>query len=90
MSASKYRESGQLRRVGAHAGVQTRNTLVGAKKLLPGLGGELGGFLKNLGLNLKFGELETEDIILMLILYLMYRESGEIELLIALGALLFL
>jgi len=36
------------------------------------------------------GELETEDLILLLILYLMYRESGEIELLFVLGALLLL
>ena len=34
------------------------------------------------------GELETEDLILMLILYLMYRESGDIEMLIILGAML--
>ena len=36
------------------------------------------------------GELETEDIILLLILYLMYRESGEVELLIILGAMFLL
>ena len=36
------------------------------------------------------GELETEDLILLLILYLMYRESGEIELLFVLGAMLLL
>lgn len=34
--------------------------------------------------------LETEDLILLLILYLMYRESGDKELLIALGAMLLL
>jgi hypothetical protein len=62
----------------------------GIKNLLPGIGGELGGLLKNFGLNISLGDLETEDIILMLILYLMYRESGDIELLIALGAMLFL
>ena len=32
-------------------------------------------------------ELDTEDIILMLVLYLMYRESGEKELLIMIGSL---
>ena len=36
------------------------------------------------------GELETEDLILLLILYLMYRESGETELLFIMGALLLL
>jgi len=35
-------------------------------------------------------ELETEDLILLLIVYLMYRESGELELLFVLGALLLL
>lgn len=36
------------------------------------------------------GELETEDLILLLILYLMYRESGETELLLIMGAMLLL
>ena len=36
------------------------------------------------------GELETEDLILLLILYLMYRESGDTEMLFILGALLLL
>ncbi len=35
-------------------------------------------------------DLETEDLILLLIVYLMYRESGELELLFVLGALLLL
>ena len=35
----------------------------------------------------KLGELETEDILLMLILYLMYRESGDSELLMIMGAM---
>ena len=34
--------------------------------------------------------LEQEDLILMLILFLLWRESGDKELLIALGAFLFL
>lgn len=37
-----------------------------------------------------FPELETEDIILLLILYLMYRESGDSELLIIMGAMFLL
>lgn len=32
-------------------------------------------------------ELETEDLLLILILYLMYRESGDKELLIIIGAM---
>ncbi|MGI5935206.1 MAG: hypothetical protein ACOX7I_00120 [Oscillospiraceae bacterium] len=43
-------------------------------------------FLKNLGI----GNLETEDILLILILLFLYKESGDIELLIILGVLLFL
>ena len=51
-----------------------------------------GGLLNGLGdigrlLPDKIGELETDDIILLLILYLMYRESGDRELLIIMGAM---
>ncbi len=35
----------------------------------------------------KLSELETEDLLLILILYLMYRESGDRELLIVMGAM---
>lgn len=35
----------------------------------------------------KLGELETEDLLLILILYLMYRESGDKELLVIMGAM---
>ena len=38
----------------------------------------------------KIGELETDDNILLLILYLMYRESGDSELLIIMGAMFLL
>ena len=38
----------------------------------------------------SLGDLETEDIILLLILYLMYRESGDSELLIIMGAMFLL
>ena len=36
------------------------------------------------------GELDIEEIILLLILYLLYRDSGDSELLIIMGAMLFL
>ena len=49
-------------------------SLEGLKNLLPG----------------KAEELETEDIILLLILYLMYRESGDAELLMIMGAMFLL
>lgn len=35
----------------------------------------------------KLNELETEDLLLILILYLMYRESGDRDLLIIMGAM---
>lgn len=50
------------------------SALEGIKKLLP----------------VKTEELETEDIILLLILYLMYRESGDSELLMIMGAMFLL
>ena len=36
------------------------------------------------------GDLETEDLLLLLILYLLYRESGDQDWLVTLGAMLFL
>lgn len=56
----------------------------GPQGLLGGLG-ELGRVLPE-----RIGELETEDIILLLILYLMYRESGDSDLLIIMGAMFLL
>jgi hypothetical protein len=37
----------------------------------------------------SLGDLETEDLLLMLILYLLYRESGDRDWLMTLGAMLF-
>ena len=51
-----------------------------------GGGMDLSGLLSRLSLN----RLEQEDLLLMLVLYLLYRESGDRELLIALGAFLLL
>lgn len=48
-----------------------------------GLGESIGGLLGKL----KFHELELEDIMLLMILYLLYRESGDKELLIIMGAM---
>lgn len=53
---------------------------------LSGLSGELGKLFGKLG-SFSF---ETEDLLLIAVLYLMYRESGDKELLIMMGALLFL
>ena len=64
----------------------------------PARGSGLGDFLPNditgifnkLVPNALRDGLELEDLLLMLILYLMYRESGDKELLIVLGAMLLL
>ena len=45
----------------------------------------IGSLLQN-----SLGGLEMDDIILLLILYLMYRESGDSELLIIMGAMFLL
>ncbi len=50
-----------------------------------GLGEELGKLLPK-----GLPELETEDLILLLVLYLLYRESGDSELLIMMGAMFLL
>ena len=49
---------------------------------MPLLGGSLARLIPE-----KLGELETEDLLLILILYLMYRESGDKDLLIIMGAM---
>ena len=68
-----------------------------AKVGLFAVGGGLGGLISGLPSSLEAllsrllpDSLETEDLLLMLILYLMYRESGDRELLIIMGAMLFL
>lgn len=54
----------------------------------PGHGGALPVQLQRLLSGV--GELETEDLLLLLILYLLYRESGDQDWLVTLGAMLFL
>lgn len=51
---------------------------------------DITGIFNKLVPNVFRDGLELEDLLLMLILYLMYRESGDKELLIVLGAMLFL
>ena len=53
-------------------------------------GRKQGGLLGSLASKLDLSKLETEDLILMLILYLLYRESGDEELLIIMGAMFLL
>ena len=50
---------------------------------LDSLGSGLGGLLEKL----NPAALETDDLLLLLILYLLYRESGDTELLLIMGAM---
>ena len=53
---------------------------------LAGLQGMLGGLLERIGP----GRLETEDLMLALLFYLLYRESGDMEFLYLAGGVLLL
>lgn len=61
--------------------------LPGNNKPPPGLPG---GGLQQLLQKFSLADLESEDLLLILVLYLMYRESGDKELLFILGGMLFL
>ena len=54
--------------------------------LVSGIGGGIGGILERLSPD----KLEAEDLMLMLILYFLYRESGDTELLIIMAAMFLL
>ena len=56
----------------------------GPRKQPEGLSGAVGALMKKL----ESVNMETDDLIMALILYLMYRESGDKDLLIMLGAML--
>ena len=59
-------------------------------KTPPGPLRELGRGLDGILSRLDPSRLETEDLLLMLILYLLYRESGDPEWLLTLAAMVFL
>ena len=89
----RFPESGEERRAPPREQIPRRQPPPPArlKPPQPAPGGLLNG-LGDIGRLLpdKIGELETDDIILLLILYLMYRESGDSELLIIMGAMFLL
>ena len=89
----RFPESGEERRAPPREQIPRRQPPppVRLKPPQPAPGGLLNG-LGDIGRLLpdKIGELETDDIILLLILYLMYRESGDSELLIIMGAMFLL
>ena len=89
----RFPESGEERRAPPREQIPRRQPPppVRSKPPEPAPGGLLNG-IGDIGRLLpdKIGELETDDIILLLILYLMYRESGDSELLIIMGAMFLL
>ncbi len=88
----RFPESGEERRAPQREQIPRRQPPpVKPKPPEPAPGGLLNG-LGDIGRLLpdKIGELETDDIILLLVLYLMYRESGDSELLIIMGAMFLL
>ena len=88
----RFPESGEERRAPPREQIPRRQPPpVRPKPSEPAPGGLLNG-LGDIGRLLpdKIGELETDDVILLLILYLMYRESGDSELLIIMGAMFLL
>ena len=89
----RFPESGEERRAPPREQIPRRQPPppVKPKPPEPAPGGLLNG-LGDIGRLLpdKIGELETDDIILLLILYLMDRESGDSELLIIMGAMFLL
>ena len=89
----RFPESGEERRAPPREQIPRRQPPppVRLKPPQPAPGGLLNG-VGDIGRLLpdKIGGLETDDIILLLILYLMYRESGDSELLIIMGAMFLL
>lgn len=75
---SRAPQSGRAPQTGRRAEPRHESQL---ESLLGGLGGTLSGRLSGL---------DTEDILLLAVIYLMYRESGDKQLLIVMAALLFL
>ena len=75
------RQAGQTRRDDVHP----------AKKPPPKMnGGGLDRSVQRLMSRISPGNMEREDLILLLILYLLYRESGDLEFLITLAAFMLL
>lgn len=56
----------------------------------PSGGGQRKGFLSGILSRLKLDEIDTSDLILLLLIFLLFREGEDEELLIALGLLLIL
>lgn len=85
---TRYPERPEERRAGTSPPPQAPRPAASTPPRTPNMLGGLEGLSRLLPE--RVGELETEDIILLLILYLMYRESGDSELLIIMGGMFLL
>ena len=83
--------SGQVERMPdtPHEEFRPRPSMPPAAKQKPPPGTP-GGGLQQLLQKFSLADLESEDLLLILVLYLLYRESGDKELLFILGGMLFL
>lgn len=83
--------SGQVERMpdAPHTEFRPRPSMPPAAKQKPPPG-TTGGGLQQLLQKFSLADLESEDLLLILVLYLLYRESGDKELLFILGGMLFL
>ena len=83
--------SGQVERVpdAPQPEIRPRPSMPPAAKQKPPPGVS-GGGLQQLLQKFSLADLESEDLLLILVLYLLYRESGDKELLFILGGMLFL
>lgn len=83
--------SGQVERMpdAPHPEFRPRPSMPPAAKQKPPPG-TTGGGLQQLLQKFSLADLESEDLLLILVLYLLYRESGDKELLFILGGMLFL
>lgn len=81
-AAPPQREPPRTEKSAADTGRTQKETVSGAGGTRDVLAQLIPGALEQLR------SLETEDVLLLLILYLMYRESGDKELLIIIGAML--
>ena len=82
--------SGQVERMpdAPHAEFRPRPSMPPAAKQKPP--GTTGGGLQQLLQKFSLADLESEDLLLILVLYLLYRESGDVEFLLIAGAMLFM
>ena len=80
---------GQFSQPSANSGGHSKSPLAGLFSGLGGLGGPggIGGGIGGILERLRLDKLEAEDLMLMLILFFLYRESGDPEFLVIMAAM---